>query len=52
MIIIVRISVFTCDPKHFDLTEEMKQAYEDDGYIFIKWAQFAAYFHLYVVPLS
>ncbi|XP_070176082.1 L-proline trans-4-hydroxylase-like isoform X3 [Littorina saxatilis] len=28
--------VFTCDPKNFKMTDEMKQAYEDDGYVFIK----------------
>lgn len=28
--------VFTCDPRNFVLSNEMKQAYEDDGYIFIK----------------
>ncbi|XP_076463189.1 L-proline trans-4-hydroxylase-like [Babylonia areolata] len=27
---------FTCDPRNFELTEEMKRSYEDDGYIMVK----------------
>ena len=37
----MHISVFSCDPRNFDLTDEMRQSYEDDGYIFIKWVPFS-----------